>query len=1068
MMKTSDPEAARPDARAREAIVSDLRTTILVEAAAGTGKTTSLVGRMVALVATGAARIENLSAVTFTIRAAAQLSQRFQNELEKRRESEPDPGRRERLDAALRGIESSFLGTIHAFCARLLRERPVEAGVDPDFREMDEPENNVARDAAWELHVQRLFVADAPVVPRLSALGIRLSDLRKAYEALCDNSDVEAAIGPETPEPDFSEARRQVEAFLEKAVPLLRPEAGPDGWTPFEQAVRRAVRLSALLDLERSADFVQVLQVLKPSKAREKAPRALKTVMEDLQREVVRPALVQWAEHVHPVVMPVLVGARDAYREWRRQNGRLNFQDLLVCARDMLRDRPDVRRALRRRFTPILVDEFQDTDPIQAEILFYLAGEDDSETDWRKLSPAPGSLFVVGDPKQSIYRFRRADIQTYQIVRNRIAASGGRVLELSTNFRSSAPLCEWVNGVFSRPGFFPPEPTRAQAAYVPLAADRGDGGEVPAALRIDVLGSGSRAEPVVRDDAQRIGRFIASEVARGRRSPGDFLILFRRRKHMGVYARVLEERGVPFEIAGGGAFGESEELGALLPLLQSLADPDDPVSFVASLRGSVFGVDDDALYRWTRSGGRFRFTAEVPAGADPRIARAVGLLREGAELVETLPPAAAIARLCGRLGLTALAGAVELGESRAGNLLKALAAARKFSSEGLDFPGVVRELSRMREEDLIEQMSLEPGRPGVVRLMTLHGAKGLEAKVVFLADPTGDGPSGRDYWIDRERNPPVGHFRVAQKAGPWGEIDIALPRDWETMCELEDEFENAEKVRLLYVGATRAAELLVVSVKRNAARKASGPWAALDPFLTADLSLPAPAPGAAAAPPPPAPETLEAAQARRASRGTAVRKPTYRVVPVTDIVHAAEKPAWERTGRGMSWGRVLHAVLEAAMRDDTLDLPPFAANVLAEEERPAGDLGEVLRVVEGVRTSPLWARAQAAKQRLVEVPFALRVDPEEIGLEGGPGLTLLQGAIDLLFEEEDGWVLVDYKSDAVGENRDSLVRFYAPQVALYSRYWERLTGRPTRAGLFFVATGETVWVPAVAAVSGNP
>ena len=364
-------------------------------------------------------------------------------------------------------------------------------------------------------------------------------------------------------------------------------------------------------------------------------------------------------------------------------------------------------------------------------------------------------------------------------------------------------------------------------------------------------------------------------------------------------------------------------------------------------------------------------------------------------------------------------------------------------------------------------MSLEPGRPGVVRLMTLHGAKGLEAKVVFLADPTGDGPSGRGHWIDRERNPPAGHFRVAQKAGPWGEIDIALPRDWETMCRIEEEFENAEKVRLLYVGATRAAELLVVSVRRSAAGKAGGPWAALAPFLTADLALPALAPPGASAPPRPSRETLEAAQARRASRATAVREPTYRVVPVTDIVHAAEKPAWERTGRGMSWGRVLHAVLEAAMRDETLDLGPFAANVLAEEERPAEDVAEVLRVVEGVRASPLWARARAAKRRLVEVPFALRVDPEEIGLSGGPGTTILQGAIDLLFEEDEGWVLVDYKSDAVGENRDSLIRFYTPQVTFYSRYWEKLTGRPTRAGLFFVTTGETVWVPAVTRVSGN-
>jgi ATP-dependent helicase/nuclease subunit A len=1048
-----------PDAEARRAIAEDLGTTILVEAAAGTGKTRSLLDRMVALVATGTARVENLSAVTFTIRAAAQLSQGFQNELEKRREAEADEVRRGRLDAALQALDSSFLGTIHAFCARLLRERPVEAGVDPDFREMDEPEDNVSREEAWERYVQSLFVADAPVIPRLAALGIRLADLRDAYEGICENSDVQPSIGPETPEPDFSEARRRVAAFLEKAAPAIPAEAGRDGWTPFEQAIRRALRLAALLDLERGPDFVQLLQTLRSSRAREKAPRALKTALATLQEEVVKPALVRWAEHVYPVVMPVLVGARDAYRAWRRENGRLNFQDLLLEARDLLRARSDVRLALRRRFTPILVDEFQDTDPIQAEILFYLTGEDTAEQDWKKLRPAPGSLFVVGDPKQSIYRFRRADIETYQTVRRLVEESGGRVLRLSTNFRSAAPLCEWINRVFGRPEFFPTAPTTEQAAYVPLAPHRLESEKGPSVLRLDVPGSGNRVEPVIRDDARSIGRFLSSEIGRGRRKPGDFLILFRRRRYMSAYARVLEQQGIPYEIAGGGAFGESEELAALMPILDAVADPDDPVPFLAALRGPVFGVDDDALYRFAQSGGRFRFQADVAPNADARIERAAAILREGLVFAETLPPAAAIARLCERLGLIALAAAEELGESRAGNLLKALAAARKFSAEGRDFRGVVREISRMRGEDLIEQMSVEPGRPGVVRLMTLHGSKGLEAPVVLLAEPAADNRHGRNYWIDREREPPLGHFRIAQKVGQRGDVDIALPPGWERMCRTEERFEEAERVRLLYVGATRAKDLLVVSVKRTAAGKAAGPWAALDPYLAADLSLPGPPPAPATAPAPGLSETLDAARTRRAGARAIAGAATYRVSAVTDIAHAAgRKPAWEATGRGMSWGRVLHRALEAAMRDPKLDLRLHAANLLAAEERPEGEVEEVVRLVEAVRGSPLWSRALAARRCLVEVPFALNVPSPELGIEEAPPESLLQGAVDLAFEETDGWVLVDYKSDAVGGNRDDLVRFYTPQVVLYRRYWERLTGRPARAGLFFLETRETVWI----------
>ena len=1058
--KKTDETAATADAPTRRAIETELSTTMLVEAAAGTGKTSSLVARMVALVATGAARVENLSAVTFTIRAAAQLSQRFQNELEKRRESEADAGRRRNLDDALRALESSFVGTIHAFCARLLRERPVEAGVDPAFREMDEPEDNVARDEAWERHIQSLFVANDPAIPRLAALGVRLGDLREAYDEICENSDVRPAIGPETPEPDFAEARRRVGAFLELAAGAMPAEAGPDGWTGFESAVRRAVRLSALLDTSRGPDFVQVLQALRGSKAREKAPRALKAALESLQEEVVKPALRQWAEHLHPIVIPLLVAARDAYRDWRRENGRLNFQDLLLEARDLLRARPDVRRALRGRFTPILVDEFQDTDPIQAEILFYLTGEDSDESDWRKLKPAPGSLFVVGDPKQSIYRFRRADIETYQTVRRLIEESGGKVLTLSTNFRSSATLCDWVNRVFGRPDFFPPTPTRQQAAYVALEANRSGGAGSPAVYRLEVPGSGNRVDPVVQNDSEQVSRFIAAAIASRQRSPGDFMILFRRRRYMGAYARALEERGVPYEIGGGGAFGESDELAALMPVLESLADPDDPVPFVAALRGPVFGVDDDALYRFARAGGRFRFTAVPPSDADPRIVRAARLLREALAEIEALPPAAAIARLCGRLGLTALAAAEELGASRAGNLLKALAAARKFSAEGLDFAAVVRELGRMREEDLIEQMSVEPGRPGVVRLLTLHGAKGLEARVVFLAEPAADNFPPRDFWIDRESEPPLGHFRIVQRLGQRGEQDLAVPPGWDAMLEAEKAFEQAENVRLLYVGATRAEDLLVVSIKRTAAGKAAGPWAPLDRYMPATLAMPAPTPGGRRDSPPGLAEPAEEAREARARRLAACAAPSYAVVSVTDVAHAAEKPAWERTGRGMSWGRVLHGVLETAMRDPKADLRLIAANLLAEEERPAGDLDDVVRVVEGVRKSPLWRRALASKHRLAEVPFALPVDPVDLGLAGAPGATVLQGAIDLVFEEADGWVLVDYKSDTVTpENRADLEAYYAAQVAHYRRYWEKLTGRRTRAGLFFLHTGELAMLP---------
>jgi ATP-dependent helicase/nuclease subunit A len=1057
MTERDREEVVISDGHARRAIREDLETTILVEAAAGTGKTESLVDRMVALIGGQKTTIDRLSAVTFTLKAAAELSERFQTRLEETARS-AEPAERERVQDALSRLDTTFIGTIHAFCARLLRERPVEAGVAPGFTEMDEPENAVERQEAWDRYTERLFTQESLLPARLAALDVRLEDLRETFETLSDNEDVIPSIGPERPTPSFEAERRVVEGFLHKAEAGLPEEMPADGWNEFQQAVRRALRLHALLEGRDAPEFVRVLEALDRAKKRPQEAGPLRGSFETLFHEAIEPALRRWREYLHPIVMGAVVPAVAEYRQWRRTSGKLNFQDLLVLARDLLRDHAEVRRAFQKRFLPILVDEFQDTDPIQAEILFYLIGRETSDTDWRRLTPLPGSLFVVGDPKQSIYRFRRADIETYNLVRQRIEETGGRVLHLTTNFRSTGQICEWVNSVFS--GIFPPVPAPEQAAYVPLDAARPKGEPTSGALRLETITSTAGNELIVGQDAERIAQWIAAAIGRGDHRPGDFLILLRQRRYMLGYARALETRGIPYELAGGGAFESSEELRVLMPLLQMLSDPDNPVPFVAVLRGPMFGIDDEALYRHSLAGGRFSFHSENPKETDPRIVGACRLLREGEEFVRNLPPGAAIARIGERLGWVAHAVAQQLGDSRAGNLLKAIAAARELSARGLDFAAVVRELDRMTREGYIEEMSTEPGRGNVVRLLTVHGAKGLEARVVFLADPRRESPRPPRFWIDRRPEPAQGHWVVTRNAGEFRTVEIARPADWEGMAARETDFADAEKARLLYVAATRARERLIVSIWKQGKGKAQGSWARLDPFLKEDL--PGPAPPPVLKPTPPLEglyEELSAFRKLRRQRLALSGRPTYSVTSVTDLTHSeGPLPAWQRTGRGMSWGRVIHGLLEALMNDSAVDIRVYAANLLAQEDRPAEDLGEAVRLVERVRSSSLWKRALRAGRRLVEVPFALTVPTAELGLTEGPSSTLLQGAIDLAFEEESGWNIVDYKTDTVTDNLPELVRFYRPQVELYRRYWQQLTGQMTRAGLFFLQAGQEEWL----------
>jgi ATP-dependent helicase/nuclease subunit A len=1077
---------ALPDGAARARIREAIDRNLLVEAAAGTGKTTSLVDRMVALVLAGTP-VQRICAVTFTIKAAAQLDQKFQSALEGAAREEVDPERRDRLATALAHLDACFIGTIHAFCSRLLRERPVEAGLDPGFEELDEAADVAARAESWKRYGERLFTEGSPVLGRLLASGIELEHLRETYDLLCEHGDAVPVLDASAAAaaPDLSPARAPVEAFLDRALAAIPPAVPPAGWDRLQSAIRTAGRLRELTDLSSAAELVAVLKELErpkecktkswPGNYKQAGERVLADLLE-LRASVIEPALRRWKEYLHPIALAAIQPAVDEYRAWRRREARVNFQDQLVFARDLLRDHPAVRRAFQERFTPVLVDEFQDTDPVQAEVLLYLTGRDTEQRDWRKLEPLPGSLFVVGDPKQSIYRFRRADIQTYDTVSTILQKSGGEVLRLSTNFRSTDAVCSWVNGVFER--IFPERATASQAAHVALHPHRGPDSvdDCPAVYRIEVRSSNKPRE-VAADDADRVAGAIASSIRGGPpfgasrtrpASPSDFLVLSRRRANLPAYARALEARGVPYEIAGGGAFRDSEEIATLLAALEAIADPENPVPLVATLRGPLFGVDDETLYRFAKAGGRFDFRSRPPARSDARIRRAYDILSEGSDFAATLPPAAALSRLVERLGAIALAAAGSLGDARAGNLVKALATARELSRQREPFPEIVHRLAELAEQDKVEEMVTRPTRSDVVRLMTLHRAKGLEARVVFLADPTDANPPGPRLWIDRSGDPPRAHVLVEKRTGPFSREEIARPLGWDEKCALEKEFQDREDERLLYVAATRARDALVVSFRRNSKGEVGGPWKRFDAW--ARQTLPEGATPAAHAAPGAAPSAaaneLEAFRARRAERLSMSSKPTTSATSVTALVHAtlpsadpATRPFIPGTGRGMSWGSALHRLLEAAMRDPDVDQRALAKNVLAEEDRPPEDLEAALATVEGVRRSPLWKRALAARSCLVEVPFALTVPSADLGLPEETTDTLLSGAIDLVFEEAGGWTLVDYKSDTISGNLDALVAFYTPQIERYRSVWRDLTGRPTRAGLFFLEGAREVWLP---------
>ncbi|MEO8216588.1 MAG: UvrD-helicase domain-containing protein [Acidobacteriota bacterium] len=1070
-----------PDDDVREAIRTKLEVSMLVEAAAGTGKTRSLVSRMVSLVRTGRCEIDTMAAITFTIKAAAQLRERFQEEIDSAALEAPPGPERQRLQTARDNLARCFIGTTHSFCGRLLRERPVEAGLDPDFVELEEVATDLLGHEFWTGYVEKLVASGNPLLQSLREAGLSARLLREGFIQLVQYPDV-TIIFEQTERPAITHVFEELIAHVEEIVQDLPDEH--DGHSPdaFEILIRGLIQRIRVIDRRDVEAQLGLLEYAshasrKPTQKNWPDKKRAKKYGEDYREFVLnrlRPVTERWSEYVHGIAMALLLPAVRVFEEERRHAGRLSFQDLLMRSRDLLRDHPDVRRYFQRRFTHLLVDEFQDTDPVQAEIMFYLTAEDPKERNWRRIVPRPGSLFIVGDPKQSIYRFRRADITTYLQVRDRIRDTGGEIHHLTSNFRSTPAICTFVNDAFR--GVFSGEAVAKgrQAQYVELTPARTDG-----ALSgvFSLVSPGNRNEDVAVAEAACLAAWIRNAVTVGQTIDDgegerplrwkDFLLVSHGRPRLVFYAEALERAGIPSAVTGSRAFASAQELSQLMPLLRAILDPEDQVSLVAFLRGPLCGVDDQALFEFVEDGGRFSFFHDAkPETTDARLAEGLRILHQAFREARQFPPASTISRLVDRLGLLARAAAEKRGETRSGNLLKALAIAREESGRGASLSAIVDLFGTLLgTTNDIEEMNIDPSAEDAVRLMNLHQVKGLEASVVFLIDP--GSPFTRDIKIhvDRSEDASLGYITLWKKTGKSSSKCVAAPAGWCDYQSVESEFARAENERLLYVAGTRARNLLVVGARMEKSGAIGGQWIEL--AARAPDPLP-PSPG------PPAVQTsmdftaavaspFEEARAEIGARFDEAREISYSVLPVTKLKHGNHQDLVkmeEGLGKGMSWGRVLHRLFEAILRDESLNVRLYAEDLLKDEEREPAEVGEVVEVVDSLRRSPLWQRVLRSPQRLMEVPFAVLAPSAELGLAEEPD-TLLHGTIDLVFMENDVWQVVDYKTDRTGgEGRlESLVAWYAPQVQHYVRFWSQLTGQPARGGLFFVDGMIERWLP---------
>ena len=845
------------DQVARDRIRTALDDTLVVEAAAGTGKTTELVLRIVRVLATGAAAVQEIVAVTFTEKAAGELRLRLREQIEVARTSATDPVEASRLDDAVQALEDARISTIHGFCADLLRERPVEAGVDPLFRVLTEGQADRLFDQAFDAWFASVVEDPPEGVRRSLRRTVRgwgagggagaggasddgpVARLRQAARALREWRDFPAPWRRIDLDRDAA-----VDAIVEAVHAFARLTAQPSRTSDNLYADTAPVRrLSAALTrqaesgpADRDGAEALVVELARDRTFRQRArkgsgasygPGVTRVQVLD-QRTALTDALTAFqmaadadlAARLHDELRDAVAG----YEVLKAREGALDFLDLLLKTRDLLVQDRAVREAFQRRFRRIFVDEFQDTDPLQADILLLLAADTADVTEREAVRPVPGKLFVVGDPKQAIYRFRRADVDLYLQIVEQLEHSGAARVELRASFRSVPGIQQVVNrafhGVLDRPGG---AGTRV-APYVPLAPVREACDSQPAVVALPVpkpyafRGVSGRAIEASLPDAAaawvdwlvRESGWVVTERGGGPPVPvaaRHVCLLFRRFVSFGEdvtrpYVEALEARGIPHLLVGGRAFHGREEIETLRAALAAIEWPDDQLSVFATLRGSLFAIGDEELFEYRHLAGRFhpfRVPDALPAHLAP-VADACRVLRELHRQRNRRPVADTVTGVLD--AVRAHAGFVLRpgGEQVLANVLHVAELARQYEMDGgMSFRGFVERLhDEATRAQAAEAPVLEEGTDGV-RLMTAHKAKGLEFPVVVLADISARlAPTEAGRTVDQFRR------LCAQRLGGWLPVELLEAQ----VAECEQERREGE--RIAYVAATRARDVLVV------------------------------------------------------------------------------------------------------------------------------------------------------------------------------------------------------------------------------------------------------------------
>lgn len=1049
----------------QEKAVTDSSSAIAVTAGAGSGKTLSLVGRYLHLLEQGYP-IRSILAITFTEKAAREMRSRIRNALSRTELST--------FKVQLSNLDSARIGTIHSLCAELLRSHPAEAGLDPAFEVLEEGlaaarqaeaiESALAWAATDEQSVALFAVFKEnelrQILNALMSRRLDISPLPKAGEGAGVREKFESALSSylathldspiwvdalstltsfhsSSPEDKLELSRQSVLARWDE-IQKVRASKNWDTVLTSLTALRKAISTQGQKnnwqDIETVRDAMKALRDIYDEHLKFLAEKSRFALDEQL------------AAHL-PTVHRLLDQSLLEYQSHKDEKQSLDFNDLEGLTAQLLTAHPEVCEQIRSELRAVLVDEFQDTNDRQRQIVYALTGFSPhpnllpkGEEDSLPLSGeglgmrADVDLFIVGDSKQSIYKFRGADVSVFRQVQADIRDSGGELIDLDLTFRAHKPLLEQLNALLAPILGETDDPARPYAVpFGPLHAYR----QNPIRENIQPpfiefhLGLGESAEEGRATSAQSLANRLRQLHETEGFAWGDMALLFRSSTAYAAYENALEATGIPFVTVAGRGFYDRPEIRDLLNILAAIADPTDDLALVGTLRSPAFALPDAEIYKLrypTSSPAKLidslRASAILPSAFS--IHHSLSILTELHALSSRAPAAAILKRLLDLTHYRAILASNPNGARMIRNVEKLLADAHRSRLVNLtDFLAYVQTL---RDVGLREgEAPADSSNAGAVQLMTVHKAKGLEFPLTVLADAAYE------------------HRGAGAKILISNQLLFDLRADdfhataWQFAARHEADRAEAEDARLLYVAATRAKEKLLVSghvkQKKDGTLSLSG-WLSklvvskVEPFSFLGMSTPEHFPindGIYAAvcaehysqadePAAPRPDLTPQAESPREAD---LLEPLTPSPPLAEeklraresdppqrvwcIVSKAKKP------RAPAWlvGRLVHeAIHRWRFPDDGFEnfLKPFTLESgLTDEAETHAAIQESRRMLERLRAHPLFAELDSA-ERHHEVRYDL---PDG------------RGIMDLLYHTDAGWFIIDFKTDEVRSDAEA-------------------------------------------------